>query len=216
MAFPKSFTDALRPHTDEIALALAKAGDNLRRWQRVVAELERLRAEFGAISVLGAAMDARLAEARLGARQMQDIIGGLEPLLAAVVEQGPPTLGALPALAWPLVAGALIVAGYGAVETIADAVTIISENEVKVAAYETQLGLAREVADARRACTGPQCAELDEAFNEIVSRDPTEDDGWAWWVWLLVLGLPLGGVLAYVFLSGQQRQARGQDKRGRR
>lgn len=217
MAFPTSFTEALQPHADELISALGKAGNNLRRWQQVIGELERLQGQHRAVAVLHSAIGKRLADAQLGAQQMRDVIAGLEPLVDAIVAQGPPTLGVLPALAWPIVAGVFIVAGYGAIDTIADAATVISENEVKVSAYETQLGLAREVAEARRDCTGPKCAELDQTFQDIVTRDPNEAKGWPWWVWALVLGLPvLGGIVVFVSLSDDGRQARGSDNRGRR
>ncbi len=203
---PSSFAAVVRAHLDELQAQRSRAAGLAARWDRILTELRARRAQYEAVTLVRRGFDAKIADAAELRQQMQDVVAGLDVLIGIAVEQGPPTvgaLGALPALALPAALVVASVAGYGVVHEITDYLEIVDQNETKVGLAEKQLGIVQELTSALATCDGDQCAKVAEALYDVSKRPLTADPGWPWWMWALVLGLPVvGGVIAWWLLSG--------------
>jgi len=200
---PTSFIDAIRANLDQMQDERARAAALAERWDRVLAELHGRRAQYADVTIVRMGFDAKIAEATTLRQQMGDVVAGLDALIGLAVQQGPPTVGALPLVPIAVAAAIGSVAGYGVVREITDYYEIRAESEAKVKLAEAQLGIVGELASALESCTGDQCEKVAEALVDVSKRPLTEDPGWPWWVWALVIGLPvIGGVIAWWLLTG--------------
>lgn len=141
--------------------------------------------------------------ARDEAKNLRDLIGGVDTLLQLGAFSQTDGLGVIPLV--PLVVGAIAVVGGVAIYTVPDAWKYVAEQEAKASIAESQAKVAQTLAGALEKETDPKRkAEILASLGKVVDNIG-QPEGWPGWVWLLIAGAIALGVTAVIAVIERRR-----------